>query len=65
MKYVRMYADKNGDSHFEDVEVAMSLVDFAPPAPPLNLSPLMPSTNEFLCKSAWSSSLHTKQVRRF
>jgi hypothetical protein len=32
MKYVRVYADQNGDSHFEDVEVAMSLTDFAPPA---------------------------------
>ena len=45
MKYVRMYADNNGDSHFEDVEVEMSLVEFAPPAPPLDVSALMPSTN--------------------
>ena len=45
MKYVRLYAGKNGDSYFEDVEVEMSLVDLAPPAPPLDLSPSMPSTN--------------------
>jgi hypothetical protein len=45
MKYVRMYADKIGDSHFEDVEVEMSLADFSPPTPPLNVSALMPSVN--------------------
>jgi hypothetical protein len=44
MKYIRIYADQNGDSHFEDVEVAMSLTNFAPPAPPVNVSPLMSST---------------------
>jgi hypothetical protein len=31
MKYLRIYADQNGDSHFEDVEIAMSLTNFAPP----------------------------------
>jgi hypothetical protein len=35
MKYIRIFADQNGDSHFEDVEVAMSLTNFAPPAPVL------------------------------
>ena len=44
MKYLRIYADQNGDSHFEDVEVAMSLTNFAPPAPPVDVSPLMSST---------------------
>ncbi|QBD75499.1 hypothetical protein EPA93_05565 [Ktedonosporobacter rubrisoli] len=60
MKYTRIYADKNGDSHFEDVEVEMSLVDFAPPAPPLDLSPAMPSTNvAFLGSPAgWDSEPH-------
>lgn len=38
MKYVRLYADENGDSHFEDVDVEMSLVDISPPAPPLDVS---------------------------
>ena len=37
MKYTRVYADSNGESHFEDVEVEFSSVDFAPPAPPLEL----------------------------
>jgi len=44
MKYVRAYADENGESHFEDVEVGLTPVDFAPPAPPMNLSAFTPAT---------------------
>jgi pimeloyl-ACP methyl ester carboxylesterase len=40
MKYIRVYADDEGESHFEDVEIELSSVDFAPPAPPLELSAL-------------------------
>ncbi len=60
MKYVRLYADQNGDSHFEDVEVEMSLVDFAPPAPPLDLSPSMPSTNVAFLRAptGWDDPSH-------
>jgi quercetin dioxygenase-like cupin family protein len=38
MKYTRLYCDENGESHFEDVDVHFRKVDFAPPAPPLDLS---------------------------
>ncbi len=38
MKYVRMFADDDGESHFEDVEVEFSDLDYAPPAPPLEMS---------------------------
>jgi len=44
MKYVRVYADENGESHFEDVEVGLTPVDFAPPAPPMNLSAFTSAT---------------------
>ncbi len=44
MKYTRVYADSNGESHFEDVDVEFSSVDFAPPAPPLDLSAFAPAT---------------------
>lgn len=36
--YTRLYADSAGESHFEDVQVELALVDFAPPAPALFLS---------------------------
>jgi hypothetical protein len=38
VKYYRVYADDNGDSHSEEVAVAMSQADFAPPAPAVDLS---------------------------
>ena len=37
-KYVRLYADDEGESHFADVESEMPPVDFAPPAAPLNIA---------------------------
>jgi hypothetical protein len=36
--YTRLYADSIGESHFEDVEVELAPVNFAPPAPALFLS---------------------------
>ncbi len=38
MKYTRLFADAHGESHFEEVAVPMTSVDFAPPAPPMDLS---------------------------
>ena len=32
--YVRVYSDEAGESHFEDVEIALEPQDFAPPAAP-------------------------------
>ena len=32
---LRIYADDEGDSHFEDVEFAFEDADFVPPAPPV------------------------------
>ena len=44
VKYTRIYSDTSGESHFEDIEIELSQVDFAPPAPPLFLSPLTKAT---------------------
>jgi Cupin domain len=33
MKYVRLRADKNGDSHFEDATLTLDERDYRPPAP--------------------------------
>ncbi len=42
MQYTRVYSDAAGDSHFEDVDVPMTAVSFAPPAPPMD-QPMTPS----------------------
>jgi hypothetical protein len=42
--YVRLYADDDGESHFEDRLLELEARDFAPPAPPLLLSSLLPGS---------------------
>jgi quercetin dioxygenase-like cupin family protein len=38
MKYTRLYTDENGESHIEDIVVKFQSIDFAPPAPPVEIS---------------------------
>jgi len=38
MKYVRIYADKNGDTHFEDATLGLDEADYRPPAPMVHVS---------------------------
>ena len=49
MKYVRMYTDSNGDSHFENVTVDLKLGDYSPPTPPVYISNF---TVDHKCRSA-------------
>jgi hypothetical protein len=42
-RYVRLYADERGESHFEDLEIALVPMDFAPPAAPLNIAQFLPT----------------------
>jgi len=42
-RYIRLYADEIGESHFEDLEIALVPVDFAPPAAPLNIAQFLPT----------------------
>jgi hypothetical protein len=36
--YLRLYADSDGETHFEDVEIEFDETDFVPPAPPVLMS---------------------------
>jgi len=60
MKYTRVFADEEGETHFEDVEVELELVDFAPPASPLMLSRFKPATRYAFCMfpSGWFGDWH-------
>jgi hypothetical protein len=42
-RYLRLYTDVGGESHFEDLEMALLPVDFAPPAALLNLARFLPT----------------------
>jgi quercetin dioxygenase-like cupin family protein len=67
VKYVRVYADQSGDTHFEDVDIDMPLADFAPPAPRVHLSAFVESAGVgFLClPRGWTSPPHSSPRRQF
>lgn len=66
MKYTRIYADEAGESHFEDVEIEFSSVDFAPPAPPLDVSKFNPATQYGFLKAdtGWFGDWHPAPRRQ-
>lgn len=67
MRYVRMYADPDGESHFADEEAELRPVDFAPPAPPLNLSvPISAKQVAFFeMPEGWYGDWHPAPQRQF
>ena len=60
MKLTRLYCDADGESHFEDVEVALKPVNFAPPAQPMALSAFAPATQYGFLKGpvGWFGDWH-------
>ena len=65
MKYARLYASEDGESHFEHVEIDLSLAQYAPPAPPLELSAREKATHFGFMQapSGWSSDWHPSAAR--
>ncbi|UCD08134.1 MAG: hypothetical protein JSU79_07190 [Dehalococcoidales bacterium] len=66
MKYTRIYTDESCESHFEDVNVELEPVNFAPPAPPLNLSPFISATQFAFCSfpAGWRGDWHPVPQRQ-
>jgi hypothetical protein len=44
MKYTKIFADSDGETHFKDIEIELESVVNAPPAPALLLSQFNPAT---------------------
>jgi hypothetical protein len=65
-RYVRLFADERGVSHFEDVDVTLPSVDFAPPAPPLDVISLFPAVACGLlgASPAWGGQVPHPSPRR-
>ena len=63
--YQRLYADEHGESHFEDVELDLVSPEYAPPAPPLDLSSFTPATQFGFMRApaGWSSEWHPSSTR--
>ena len=63
--YTRLYSDDDGESHFEDVEIDLTLTEYVQPAPPLSLSSFTPATRFgfMIAPSGWSSDWHPTSAR--
>ncbi len=67
MRYLRLYADETGETHFEEVEVAEAEIDFAPPAPPLFASEPIAAARTLFTRfpAGWSGDWHRAPTRQF
>lgn len=63
--YTRLYSDQHGESHFEDVEIDLTLTEYAPPAPPLELSSTTPAKHfGFMnAPAGWATDWHPTSAR--
>jgi hypothetical protein len=64
-RYIRLFADDSGESHFEELDATLHPVDFSPPAPPLHLSELFNAKSFafFGAPAGWVSDWHVSQAR--
>jgi len=65
--FARIYTDEDGESHVEDIDVALAPTDFAPPAPPIQLSSLEPAAGfGFLhAPPGWCGDWHPAPCRQY
>lgn len=66
MKYVRIYSDAAGESHFEDLEWELSPVTYAPPAPAFDVSDPFEATRAlmFSLPLGWFGEAHPSPRRQ-
>jgi hypothetical protein len=64
-KYIRLFADSSGESHFEDITSELLPIEFVPSAPPLHLTQLSPakSIGFFGAEADWNSNWHISSAR--
>lgn len=64
-RYIRLFADAAGESHFEDVESQLSPFGSVPNAPPLYLSSTIKAEQVgfFGAKSGWTGDWHVSATR--
>jgi hypothetical protein len=62
MRYVRIFADGDGASHFEDVEFATSTRDLATGVPPLTVAGPLPAAELMFLEQAGDSSEWQRHV---
>jgi hypothetical protein len=67
MQNICLYVDEKGASHFKEIEFELEAAEFAPPAPPLNVSATVPA-NQIVFVSApvgWHGDWHPSPARQY
>jgi quercetin dioxygenase-like cupin family protein len=67
MNYVRLYNDSSGESRFSDLDFVFSAADFAPPAPPVDVSDPISATAFMIIRlpKGWADPAHPAPARQF
>ncbi|CDY78156.1 hypothetical protein BGLT_01029 [Caballeronia glathei] len=65
LTYMRLYADRDGESHFGPMIMETFTRDFAPPAPAFNVSGFVPALRSgfLLLPAGWTGDLHRSPLR--
>lgn len=63
---VRLFSDEHGETHFEDIEIPMNAIQYAPPAPAVHLSDPMATTQVSWLRFPvdWSDNAHPSPRRQ-
>jgi hypothetical protein len=64
--YVRVYTDPDGVTRFEELEWSAARVDFAPPAPPVFVTPALPAAGVMVLSfpRGWTDAAHPAPARQ-
>ena len=67
MNYIRLFTDDDGESRFEDLEFMFAPRDFAPPAPPIDVSETMSASAFMMLRfpAGWTDPAHPAPARQF
>jgi hypothetical protein len=67
VRYVRLYSDADGESHFEDCTLDIHETVYAPPAPPLIVSGAVAARQFHIltCATGWYGDWHPAPARQF
>jgi hypothetical protein len=67
MRYTRIHCDDDGQTRFEDGEVSFASAEFAPPAPPLDVSAAVPAREMLFIRfpAGWTDAAHPAPARQW
>jgi quercetin dioxygenase-like cupin family protein len=67
VRYIRLYTDDDGHSRFGDVGLAFAPQQFAPPAPPVDVSDTVEASSFMMIRApaGWTDPMHPAPARQF